>query len=624
VYLTIGNISKEIRRQPSAHATILLGYLPVAKLECYKESTRSLAGYRLFHYCMSKILFPIVKAGKEGIETTCADGFVRRIFPILAAYVADFPEQCLVSCCMENRCPRCVVSPNDRGSPIESPLRNVESTLKTLQQHQNGYNPPEFDTHGLRAVYQPFWHNLPHCDIFSCFTPDLLHQLHKGIFKDHLVTWCTSLIGKTQLDARFKAMSNFPGLRHFKNGISSVTQWTGTEHKEMEKVFIGVMAGAVNQGVFTIIRALIDFIYYSQIQLQTSKILPAPESCLKIFHTHKDILIEAEIRQHFNIPKLHAILHYLNAIQCLGSTDGYNTESPERLHIDCAKEGYRASNRRDYLEQMAIWLQRREAMWKREAYLMWIEERISTAQPVGEAGEGEEVDDSDGDSDCERTTTTTVNNSTLPSVALYTVAKTAPFHQITVERIISDFGATDFLEALCAFLRKHIPACKISPHAFDRFDIYKQINICLPHNRYLSNHPRADCIRATPAIEKLGRKVGTPARFDTALLVENWEDHRKFGGLEGAFFLVSGHLPTNPTSQVFVLLRYGSSSSCHPILDPSHIYWHTSNGSPPWFNPTTSLVCISLHGLLAHTAEMLRWSLPGILFVAVTSWANPV
>ena len=288
---------------------------------------------------------------------TCADGYVHLVFPILAAYVADFPEQCLVSCCMENRCPRCLVSPNDRGNPIESPLCNVESTLKTLQQHQKGYNPPEFETHGLQPVYHPFWHNLPHCDIFSCFTLDLLHQLHKGIFKDHVVSWCTSLISKTELDARFKAMMNFPGLQHFKKGISSVTQWTGTEHKEMERVFIGVMAGAVNQKTLTIIWALINFIYYSQIQLQTSKTLAALESCLKIFHTHKDVLIEAEICQHFNIPKLHVILHYLNAIRALGSTDGYNTESPERLRINYAKEGYCASNRRDYVEQMAIWLQ---------------------------------------------------------------------------------------------------------------------------------------------------------------------------------------------------------------------------------------------------------------------------
>ena len=126
--------------------------------------------------------------------------------------------------------------------------------------------------------------------------------------------------------------------------------------------------------------------------------------------THKDILIKAESHQHFNIPKLHVILHYLNAIQALGSTDGYNTESPEHFHINYAKEGYCVSNRCDYVEQMAIWLQQREAMWKWEAYLAWVEERLSTIQPVGE---GEEVDDSDGDLDSEFITSPTVNNSHL-------------------------------------------------------------------------------------------------------------------------------------------------------------------------------------------------------------------
>ncbi|KAF8877774.1 hypothetical protein BD779DRAFT_1677122 [Infundibulicybe gibba] len=136
----------------------------------------------------------------------------RLIYPILAAYVADYPEQCLISCCMENRCPRCTMDPNNRGDPTPSPDRDVPTTLETLYAHERGYEPENFTKDGIRAIYEPFWRNLPHCNIFGCFTPDLLHQLHKGFFKDHIVKWCSALIGKDELDTRFKAMSGYPGL----------------------------------------------------------------------------------------------------------------------------------------------------------------------------------------------------------------------------------------------------------------------------------------------------------------------------------------------------------------------------------------------------------------------------
>lgn len=107
VYLTIGNICKAIRCQPSSHATVLLGYLPTGHLDCFKDAT--MARYRLFHACMAKILESLKKAGQTGMEMTCADSCICKIFPILAAYIADHPEQCLVACCQENRCPVCLV-----------------------------------------------------------------------------------------------------------------------------------------------------------------------------------------------------------------------------------------------------------------------------------------------------------------------------------------------------------------------------------------------------------------------------------------------------------------------------------------------------------------------------------
>ena len=170
-------------------------------------------------------------------------------------------------------------------------------------------------------------------------------------------------MGEAEVDARFKAMSSYLGLRHFKKGVSFVTQWTRTEHKEMEKVFMGILVGAVNSKVLIVAHSLLNFIYYSQFQLHTSNSLKKLENCLKTFHENKQIFVELGIRKHFNIPKLHAIQHYVEGIRSLGSADGYNTKSPEHLHIDFAKAAYRASNKRDYMEQMAKWLQHQEAMW---------------------------------------------------------------------------------------------------------------------------------------------------------------------------------------------------------------------------------------------------------------------
>ena len=133
VYLTIGNISKAIRCQPLSHGSILISYLPVTKLTSFSEGTQSNAQHHLFHQAMRTLLQPLVAAGHNGVLMTCADAKVHKIFPILAAYVADYPEQCLVACCSENRCPKCTVWWRERGENKMSTPRTVESFKTTLE-----------------------------------------------------------------------------------------------------------------------------------------------------------------------------------------------------------------------------------------------------------------------------------------------------------------------------------------------------------------------------------------------------------------------------------------------------------------------------------------------------------
>ncbi|KAG1843439.1 hypothetical protein F4604DRAFT_1884605 [Suillus subluteus] len=88
IYLTIGNIEKATCQKPRMHAAILVGYLPV---------------------CMQHLLQSLIAAGCVGVEMVCADGRVQCVHPILVAYVADHPEQCLVTCIKESFCPKCCV-----------------------------------------------------------------------------------------------------------------------------------------------------------------------------------------------------------------------------------------------------------------------------------------------------------------------------------------------------------------------------------------------------------------------------------------------------------------------------------------------------------------------------------
>jgi hypothetical protein len=187
-----------------------------------------------------------------------------------------------------------------------------------------------------------------------------------------LKKWCTASVDSVDFNAQFHAIPIFPGLQHFKNSISQIRQWTSADHKQLQRVFIGGLIGtATDHCALHAACSLVDFIYLAQYQSQTDKTLKALKQAVDDFHSTKDIFIELGLREHFNIPKVHSLLHYIDTIKNLGSLDGLNTENSECLHIDLTEQAYAASSWKDYTIQMTKWLQRQEAVIWFNQYLIW-------------------------------------------------------------------------------------------------------------------------------------------------------------------------------------------------------------------------------------------------------------
>ncbi|KAI0729954.1 hypothetical protein C8Q72DRAFT_911581 [Fomitopsis betulina] len=323
------------------------------------------------------IVEPLRQAGIEGIPMTSGDGVEHRCHPILAVYVGDYPEQVLVTGTYTGDCPICECSHDDLGSyPSISRRRDINATFEALDKFGTADYNGVCDAAGIKPVQHPFWENLPYVDIYRTITPDLLHQLYQGVVK-HVLSWITSIVGEDEVDARVRRLPPNHSIRIFHKGITGLSRVTGTEHKQMARFILALLidvrlpGGEPTNDLIAATTALLDFVYMAQYSVHSDATLDALEESLATFHAKKDIFVRLGVHENFTIPKLHMMAHYVDAIKSYGTTDNYNTESTEHLHINFAKEAYRAMNHKDEFPQMTKWLERRKKVLQHADYVEW-------------------------------------------------------------------------------------------------------------------------------------------------------------------------------------------------------------------------------------------------------------
>ncbi|KAI6033974.1 hypothetical protein BKA83DRAFT_4121280 [Pisolithus microcarpus] len=213
VYLSVGNIHNNVQ---CAHCSgvELLAFLmiPKAVKKYTDDPTFQHFKKQLFHVAMSKVLGSLKACMMVPQVMKCPDEHFHHVICGIGPYIADYPEQVLISGIVQNCCGRCTVSPDDLdagGPPCTAQLMRV--LIEELQANAT------WDKWGIDANVVPFTEDFPCADICQLLAPDILHQLIKGGFKDHLMEWILTV-----------------RLQRFPDGWG-LSQWTGDDSKALMK-----------------------------------------------------------------------------------------------------------------------------------------------------------------------------------------------------------------------------------------------------------------------------------------------------------------------------------------------------------------------------------------------------
>ncbi|KAG1728600.1 uncharacterized protein EDB91DRAFT_1239333 [Suillus paluster] len=337
LYLSIENVHNNVCRARRDAVTII-GFLAMPKTTKEHAADPQFRKFRhqLFHSSLSKILETLRPGMTKPEVVKFGDGHFRCVIYGLGPYIADYEEQVLLTCIVSCWCARCCAPHPNLDTPALD--RSHDYTEALFEVGTLGELWMEF---GIVGDLVPFTNDFPCANIHQLIAPDILHQIIKGIFKDHLVEWVEKYLVLTHgcseadcilddIDHRIAAVTSFSG-RGFK-------QWTGDDSKALMKVYLPTIEGHVPTDVIKTFCAFLEFCYLICRNTITESTLDEVRDALSRFHRYRKIFETTEVIFTFSLPRQHSLMHYIQLIRLFGAPNGLCLSITESKHIKAIKE----------------------------------------------------------------------------------------------------------------------------------------------------------------------------------------------------------------------------------------------------------------------------------------------
>jgi hypothetical protein len=173
-------------------------------------------------------------------------------------------------------------------------------------------------------------------NIYSCMNVDQLHQLLKGLFKDHTWEWIVGFLKDTYgqekgldlIDEQLSIIPHFSDIRQFGDTLTLVKQWTGAESKDMVNVWLPALAPLLegHPEHFKFVKSAPNFILIASYHSYTETTPKYLQDALSAISSNIHLFLPYRKSHSISmIRKIHSLLHYIECIREMGSAHNSDT-----------------------------------------------------------------------------------------------------------------------------------------------------------------------------------------------------------------------------------------------------------------------------------------------------------